>query len=70
MKPQTRTVLRLLRERRSLSPLEALTLGAGFRLAARIAELRAAGYDVRCDRSQGYGVYRLVEEPEQIGAGL
>ena len=70
MKPQTRTVLRLLRERRSLSPLEALTLGAGFRLAARVGELRAAGYDVRCDKSQGFGVYSLVEEPEQLAVGL
>lgn len=40
MKPQTELVLRLLRERGSLTPLEALDAGAGLRLAARVDELR------------------------------
>lgn len=61
MKPQTRAVLRLLRERRAVSQLDALQAVGTMRLAARVAELRAAGYDVRCDKSQGFGVYRLVE---------
>ncbi len=48
MKPGTAKVLRLLRERgaHGLTSIEALNAGAGFRLGARIWELRHAGYPV------------------------
>jgi len=65
MKPGTRRVLALLRDRRDgLTQLEALQAGAGLRLAARVSELRREGFDVRCDRHDGYGRYRLVEQLE------
>jgi len=43
---QNETILALLRDRgpRGLTALEALTAGAGMRLAARISDLRAAGH--------------------------
>jgi hypothetical protein len=46
---QTETILRLLRERgsRGITAMDALQLAGSFRLAARINDLRAAGYDVR-----------------------
>ncbi len=69
MKPQTIKVLRALQER-PLTPLEALRdLGVG-RLAARVQELREAGYPVVTERvavptRDGEAVvarYRLLEE--------
>jgi hypothetical protein len=67
MKPQTRAVLALLRERgsRGVTPLDALEVVGSFRLAARVSELRAAGYDVRCDRTSGFGRYELVENEQR-----
>ena len=49
MKPQTADVLALLalRGEAGVTPLEALRLVGTMRLAARVAELRAAGHDIR-----------------------
>ena len=71
MKPQTRTVLALLRiHPEGLTPLEALQWGAGFRLGARIYELREAGYRIdnewETSASGRYARYVLHEEPEQL----
>lgn len=51
MKPSTTRVLQLLRERGDvgLTSLEALTLGGGSRLAARIADLRAEGFEITAE---------------------
>lgn len=46
MKPMTSDVLRLLKERGSLTQNEALRLIGCGRLAPRICELRAEGYEV------------------------
>lgn len=72
MKPSTAIVLRLLRERGSLTSLEALHLGGGSRLAARVADLKAAGFDVRAERvpGQSYTRYRLVETPPVPASAL
>lgn len=69
MKPQTRAVLALLRSRGSVgvTPQDALEAVHTMRLAARVSELRAAGYDVRCDKSAGYGRYTLVEQEAACG---
>lgn len=47
MKPQTRSVLTYLSRGRSLSALQALGSLGVYRLAARIDELRDAGYPVQ-----------------------
>lgn len=72
MKPSTRAVLALLRDRgsRGVTQLDALEHVHTMRLAARVSELRAAGFDVRCDRTAGYGRYVLNEAPEQMVVGL
>ena len=51
MKPNTRQVLELLRERgeAGVTPLDALDRVGSFRLGARIWELKAEGYDVETD---------------------
>lgn len=60
MKPQTRLILAHLRSGHSLTPLQALRKGMGFRLSARIWEIRQAGIPVEGKRHRdGYCVYRL-----------
>jgi hypothetical protein len=66
MKPGTAAVLALLRERESVTPHDALRELHQFRLGARILELRQAGHNISCDRSEGYGRYRLHETPRQL----
>lgn len=61
MKRSTAAVLRLLRDRETVSGIDALRELGVYRLGARIFELRQAGFDITCDRSTGYGVYRLRE---------
>ena len=74
---QTAAVLDLLRSRGSkgVTPLDALEIVGSFRLAARISELRSAGYDIRTEklvlpRRGGKIVARYVleEKPEQLTA--
>lgn len=69
MKPQTRDVLALLRDRglQGVTPQDALEHVHTMRLAARISELREAGYTITSDKSKGYGRYVLVEA-EQLAA--
>ncbi len=68
MKPQTRAVLALLRERPAgVTAIDALSAIGSFRLAARIWELRAEVYEIRSDSiTTGSGKrverYRLVEQ--------
>jgi hypothetical protein len=72
LKPQTRAVLGILREQPDgVTPIEALHRVGTFRLAARVSELREAGFDVVCERVEGSVFrYRLVEQPRQLEAGL
>lgn len=69
MKPSARYVLDLLRSRadEGLTSLEALRLGGGFRLPARIAELKADGYPIekRMVRVDGTYVARYVLREER-----
>lgn len=65
MKRQTRLILAQLRiHPGGITQMDALRDVGSFRLAARIGELRAAGFDIRCDRSEGFGRYRLTEQLE------
>lgn len=64
LKPQTQTVLRLLRSsgRAGITPLEALREAGTLRLAARIHELRRAGYRIEAERvAPSIWRYRLLE---------
>lgn len=70
MKPGTRAVLELLTAAGpdGLTPMDALREAGCFRLAARVAELRAVGHDVRTLwETDGDGTrwarYVLVERP-------
>ena len=73
MKPQSREVLELLRERPSgISQQTAITVLGCYRLAARISDLKADGYVVTSELvirgGSRFAVYRLVEAPEQLVA--
>lgn len=68
MKPQVALLLAVLRERgdEGLTSLEALRVGCGSRLAARVSDLRAEGYEVsselvRLDTGARVSRYRLRE---------
>ncbi len=61
LKPQAARVLVLLRRRpEGLTSLEALYAGCGSRLAARVGELRAAGFDVHSVYETTEGGARVV----------
>jgi hypothetical protein len=72
MKPMTRLTLSLLRAfPEGVTPLIALDCGCGFRLGARVHELREAGYDVETEwetTAAGARIARYVlhEKPEQL----
>lgn len=77
MKPATRAVLDLLRERGGVgvTPLDALDLVGSFRLGARIWELKAEGYNIdtelrRFPNGKRIAIYRLREAPEQLALGV
>lgn len=58
----------MLRDHRDgITGMDALRDAGIYRLSGRILELRQAGYEIRCDRSEGFGRYRLIE---QLEAGL
>lgn len=62
--PQTQTVLKHMQRRGSISPMEALISYGITRLAARIYDLRSAGYDIHTDlrmdeSGKGYARYSL-----------
>ena len=64
MTSQCDSILLFLQSGRELTPLEALEMFRVFRLAARIEELREAGYDVRTrmvrQGRKGWAAYRLA----------
>jgi hypothetical protein len=68
MKPQTQAVLRLLREKpEGITAIDALSAVGSFRLAARIWELRQAGYTIKSTplrTSTGKTVDRYVLEEQ------
>ena len=75
---QNERILALLREHpEGITPLQALEVVGSFRLAARIWELRDAGYDIRTETvvlpgrgGKSVARYVLVEKAEQLAAGL
>ena len=67
---QNKEVLAWLKKGKTLTPLDALTRFGCFRLAARIYELKQAGWPIHCDRrttSSGkvVGYYTLVNDKDQ-----
>ena len=65
MKRQTRLILGMLRAHpNGVTQQDAADEIRCWRLAPRILELRKLGFDVRTDRSEGFGRYRLVEQLE------
>ena len=75
MKPQAEEILRLLRlNPQGLSQEDAIKAVRCFRLAARVAELKAEGYEIRTilvgSNGHRWAKYVLVEEPMQIAAGF
>ena len=71
MKPQCRDILALL-ERGPITQQDAIRDAACYRLAARIADLRAAGYTIDSELVTERGVrfsrYRLRVEAQQLAA--
>ena len=75
MSPQSAEVLRLLRKYpQGVTQQDAIREIACYRLAARVAALKAEGLDVRAilEGSNGhrYARYRLVEQPAQLALAL
>lgn len=70
MSPQCRDLLRYLESKSSITPLEALGSLGIYRLAARISDLRAAGYPIKSElvttHSSRYAVYTLERKPVQV----
>jgi hypothetical protein len=73
VKPSSRAVLNELRYG-PLTQQDAIRLLSCYRLAARIADLRADGYPITSEMVSRDGVrfarYRLVEAPVQVEMGL
>lgn len=66
-KAQTQKILEYLESGKTISPGEALVWAGSFRLAARIKELRDAGYNIQTEmkadeNGKRYARYRLVSE--------
>lgn len=72
LKPQVRDLLTYLERHGSVTPLEALSELGIYRLAARVSDLKAAGYGVTSElvtfEGQRFAVYRLAREPKQLQA--
>lgn len=65
MTPQAQKVLKHLKRKKSITPLEAIGVYGIYRLAARIFEIRSAGHDVitlmnKDEQDRPYARYRLV----------
>ena len=60
---QTERIHRYLATGKKLNPLQALRMGMGMRLGARICELRENGYKIATLRIKGkpYAFYKLVK---------
>lgn len=73
---QTEAILALLRERpQGLTAIDALSAVGSFRLAARIADLRAEGHNIESEwmtTATGKRIVRyiLVQKPVQLAAGF
>lgn len=69
MKPQCRDILRML-ERGPISQQDAIREASCYRLAARVADLKAAGYTIDSELvtrdGVRFAVYRLRTEPVQV----
>lgn len=69
-KTQAEMILEYLQKFGEISAMEALTAIGCFRLAARIADLRAAGYNISTtmsgDGQKSYAIYRLEEDDGEI----
>jgi hypothetical protein len=69
---QADAILRHLQTVGPITPLEALELYGCFRLAARISDIREAGFAVVTDiveaNGKHYARYRLPQKAEQIAA--
>jgi hypothetical protein len=65
---QTTDILRILKLRGTITPLEALDEVGCFRLAARISDLRAEGYPIVTEwvGVKRHARYRLVPDPVQV----
>ena len=64
-KSQAEMILEYLRKFGEITPLEALSAIGCFRLSARIADLRADGYNITTTIAKGkkqYATYKLEEE--------
>ena len=75
LKPQAADVLRLLRMNpHGVTQEDAIKAVRCFRLAARVAELKAEGHEIRTilvgSNGHRWAKYVLVEEPMQIAAGF
>jgi hypothetical protein len=76
MKPQSAEVLHLLRIAgpKGITQQDAITMAQCYRLAARIADLKADGFPIAAELVTREGVrfsrYRLLEPPRQMDAGL
>lgn len=57
---QKSAILRALKKRQALTPLDALHRWGCFRLAARVAELRQEGHSIHTQLRDGIAVYRMV----------
>lgn len=73
MTPQARTILKHLQTGRHITPLEAIGVYGVYRLAARILEIRAAGYTVSTNKCydakrKQYARY-VLEKPDFILVG-
>lgn len=69
-KSQAEMILEYLQKYGEITAIEALTAIGCFRLAARISDLRADGYNIRTDMTQdgkkSYAIYRLEENDGEI----
>lgn len=67
-KSQAEMILEYLQKYGEITAIEALTAIGCFRLAARIADLRADGHNIITDMTKGkksYAIYKLKEEDNE-----
>ena len=57
---QNNAILAYLQAGNTLTPIQALNLGFGMRLAARISDLRHQGYNIVTEGKDQWAVYRLI----------
>lgn len=57
---QTQRILAYLKSGRTLTPIQALRKFKTFRLAARVAEIRQLGHNVKTEMVDGHARYRMA----------